>query len=171
MLDASGLAPAAVIYDADIMQTRVHAPAWLLSLPLLLGGCAALDDATMRALATSTPALAVVGERVLTGELLLYTDRSGTLELQDAAEPALSCMGRLRHTTTTSGVLNLRCSDGMQAQLPFTALSAASGHGHGRTDTGPVSFTYGLAPGQARAWLTPPAGKRLVVSGDGLRLE
>ncbi len=141
----------------------------LLAGALLLGGCAAVNDVTMRALATSAPALAVVGERVLTGEIVLYTDRSGKLQLRSESEPALSCMGTLRYTATSSGTVNLSCSDGRQAQLPFTALGETSGHGGAAG--GPISFTYGLAPEPARAWLTPPPGKRLVVSGDTLRLE
>lgn len=141
----------------------------LLAGALLLGGCAAVNDATMRALATSAPVLAVVGERVLSGDVLLYTDRSGKLQLRSESEPALSCMGALRYTATSSGTVNLSCSDGRQAQLPFTALGETSGHGG--TAGGPISFTYGLAPESARAWLTPPPGKRLAVDGDSLRLE
>lgn len=141
----------------------------LLAGALLLGGCAAVNDATMRVLATPSPAWAVVGEQLLTGQALLYTDRSGTLELQTATEPALSCMGTLRYTATSSGTVNLRCTNGLQVQLPFTALGEASGYGG--TAGGPVSFAYGLEPGPARAWLTPPAGKRLVVSDKSLRLE
>lgn len=135
----------------------------------LLGGCAALNDATMRALATSAPAMAVVGERLLTGQALLYTDRSGKLTLTSDGEKPLSCMGVMRYTATNSGAATLRCSDGMQVQLPFNALGDASGYGGAAG--GPVSFTYGLAAEPARAWLTPPPGKRLVVNGDSLRLE
>lgn len=141
----------------------------LLAGALLLGGCAAVNDITMRALATSAPALAVVGERVLTGEMLLYTDRSGKLQLRSESEPTLNCMGTLRYAATSSGTVNLSCSDGRQAQLPFTALGETSGYSG--TAGGPTSLTYGLAPESARAWLTPPPGKRLVVSGDSLRLE
>lgn len=141
----------------------------LLAGALLLGGCAALNDATMRALASSASALAVIGDRVFTGEMLLYTDRSGKLQLRSEAEPALSCMGALRYTATASGTVNLSCSNGTQARLPFTALGETSGYGG--TSGGTISFTYGLAPEPARAWLTPPPGKRLVVSGDSLRIE
>lgn len=150
-------------YDAHTRSVLLLAGA------LLLGGCAAVNDVTMRALATSVPALAVVGERVLTGEVLLYTDRSGKLQLRSENEPVLSCMGALRYTATSSGTVNLSCSDGRQAQLSFTALGETSGYSG--TVGGPISFTYGLAPESARAWLTPPPGKRLVVSGDALRLE
>jgi hypothetical protein len=152
------------------MKCHAHAhPVLLLAGALLLGGCAAVNDATMRVLATPSPAWAVVGDKLLTGQALLYTDRSGTLEMQTAAGPALSCMGTMRYTATSSGTVNLRCTDGMQAQLPFTALGETSGYGGAAG--GPVSFAYGLEPGPARAWLTPPAGKRLVVSDKSLRLE
>lgn len=151
------------------MKSTAPTPSVLLLAGALLGGCAAVNDATMRALSTTTPALAVVGERVLIGDMRLYTDRSGALQLRSEGEPSLSCMGALRYTATSRGTVNLRCSDGMQAQLPFIALGEAAGHGG--TAGGPISFTYGLAAEPARAWLTPPAGKRLVVSGDSLRLE
>ncbi len=143
----------------------------LLAAALILAGCAAMHDATMRALASSAPALAVIGERVYTGEMLLYTDRSGRLELRSAGEPTLSCMGAMRYTATTSGNVTLSCSDGTQARLPFTALGETSGYGSARTASGVASFTYGLDAEPARAWLIAPAGKRLLVTGASLRLE
>jgi len=161
----------AVFYDAHTMQIRAHVPALLLSLPLLVGGCAALNDATMRALATSSPALALIGERVLTGEVMLYTDRSATVQLQGQGEPSLSCMGSMHYTSSTGGTVNLRCSDGRQARLAYTALGETSGYGIGRDEVHSISLTYGLAPEAARAWLIAPPGKRLVPDGDSLRLE
>lgn len=159
-----------VFYDAVIMKHR--APALLVSLPLLLGGCAALNDATMRALATSAPALAVMGEQVLSGEVLLYTDRSATLQLRGAGEAGPSCMGSMRYTSSTGGTVHLRCSDGRQAQFNYTALGETSGHGSGRSsDAQSVSLSYGLPPEAARAWLVAPPGKRLVSDGERLRLE
>jgi hypothetical protein len=160
-----------VFYDAGIMKNRAYAPALLLSLPLLLGGCAALNDATMRALATPAPALAVIGERVLKGDVLLYTDRSATVQLQGQGEPSLSCMGSMRYTSSTGGTVSLRCSDGRQARLAYTALGETSGYGTGRDETLSFSLTYGLAPEAARAWLIAPPGKQLVPDGDNLRLE
>lgn len=140
-----------------------------LALALALGGCAALNDTTMRILATPVPALAVLGERVLAGEALIYTDRSATLQLRSDGDPALSCMGTMRYTSSTAGALKLRCSDGSETQFPYAALSETSGHG--RADAQEVSLTYGLDAEQARAWLRPPAGKRLIVNGSSLRLE
>ena len=151
--------------------TRLPTVALLLAAPLALGGCAALNEATMRALATPAPALAVVGDRVLAGEALLYTDRSATLQLGSVTTPALSCMGAMRYTSSTGGTVQLSCSDGTQARLPFTALTETSGHGSSRAGSLSVSFTYGLEPEPARAWLIAPAGKRLSVSGSELRVD
>ena len=151
--------------------TRLPTIGLVLSLPFWLGACAALHDATMRALASPAPALAVVGERVLTGEVLLYTDRSATVQLRGEGEPALSCMGRMHYTSSTGGTVSLNCSDGSQALLPYLALSETSGHGRSLTGTANISLTYGLEPEAARAWLVAPEGKRLLPDGNSLRLE
>lgn len=151
--------------------TRLHTVALLFAAPLALGGCAALNEATMRALATPAPALAVVGDRVLSGEVLLYTDRSATVRLDSSTAPALSCMGAMRYTSSTGGVVQLSCSDGTQGRMTFHAISETSGQGSGRAGAQSASFTYGLEPQVARAWLIPPPGKRLAVAGDTLSLE
>lgn len=151
--------------------TRTSVASSLL-LSLLLSGCAGLNEATMRALATSVPALAVVGDRVLSGEVLLYTDRTATLELRSTSgEPVLNCMGTMRYTSSTGGAITLRCSDGTQAQLPYTALTETSGQGSHTAHQPAVSLTYGLEPDAARAWLLAPAGKRLVLDSGSLRIE
>ena len=152
------------------MKAKPCAPATLLLvLPLLLGGCARGYDMTANLLASDVPVHAVVGERVLAGRALLYADRSATLTLDARGEAPLNCMGTMRYTATNGGVVSLRCSDGVQTQFPFAALSEISGHG--RAAQGNVSLAYGMEPEPARAWLTPPAGKRLMVSGDNLSLE
>ncbi len=143
----------------------------ILSLPLWRGACAAMHDATTGALASRAPALAIVGERVLTGDVLLYTDRSATVQLHGEGEPALSCMGRMHYTSSTGGTVSLNCSDGSQAQLPYLALSGTSGQGRSLAGSPSVSLTYGLEPEAARAWLIAPEGKRLVVKDSRLRLE
>lgn len=152
------------------MKTNARTLAMSLLLTALLPGCASMNDMTMSLLSSTAPALAVIDARVFAGEVRLYTDRTGTVDLL-AAEPAISCAGNLRYTASTSGVVNLRCSDGSEALLPFTALGETSGHASGPTARGTASLTYGLPPEQARAWLTAPAGKRLVVNGERLDLE
>lgn len=153
------------------LRAHFHTIGLILSLPLWIGGCAALHDSTMNALASPAPALAVLGERVLAGEVMIYTDRSATVQLRGTGEPALSCMGRMHYTSSTGGLLSLSCSDGSQARLPYLALSETSGYGNSRDAASSVSFTYGLEPDAARAWLLAPAGKRLQPDGKNLRLE
>lgn len=128
----------------------------------LLSGCAWMHSKAMRAVATPSLALAVIGDRLLTGKAVLYTDRSATIELSNETDPALDCMGTMNYTNSTGGVLDLRCNDGSQIRLPYTALSETKGRASG----GGVSVTYGLPPENARAWLTPPAGRRLVLAKD-----
>lgn len=152
-------------------RAHFHTIGLILGLPFWLGGCAALHDATMNALASPAPALAIIGVRVLTGEVLLYTDRSATVQLRSEDEPALSCMGRMHYTSSTGGTVSLNCSDGSQAQLPYLALSGTSGQGRSLAGSPSVSLTYGLEPEAARAWLIAPEGKRLVVKDSRLRLE
>jgi hypothetical protein len=133
---------------------------------MALNGCGWMYDKTMRTLASRSLALAVLGDRLLTGKAMLYTDRTGTLELSDATDTqqtaTISCMGTLRYTNSTGGTLELQCSDGAQIRLPYTALSETRGHAAG----GGASLTYGLPPAEARALLTPPPGRKLTLVKD-----
>lgn len=136
-----------------------------------LAGCAKVHDVTMRVMASPSYALAVVRDTPLSGTAMLYTDRTGTLELAGRGDRPLQCMGTMRYTGTTGGAVNLRCSDGTQAQMNFTALTETTGHGRGRLPDGMASFTYGLEADSARAWLVPPAGRQIVADGDRVKLE
>lgn len=128
----------------------------------LMSGCAWMHGKAMRSVATPTLALAVIGDRLLTGKAVLYTDRRATVELSDDKDPALDCLGTMNYTNTTGGVLDLRCNDGSQIRLPYTTIGETQGHASG----GGVSLTYGLPPENARAWLMPPAGRRLVLAKE-----
>lgn len=164
--------PGSIFYDGPTMKFKASTTIALwLALPLVLGGCARVNDITMRTFATSAQAHAVIGNAVLTGRTTLYADRTGTVDLQAGGDKGLSCMGTMRYTSTSKGVVNLRCSDGLEVQLEFTALTETSGHGQGRYPGGTASLTYGLDAEGARAWLLAPAGKQLVVSGDDLRIQ
>ena len=123
-----------------------------------LASCAAINDTTMRLLASSSPAMAVVNDSVLTGKALLFTDRTGTLDLESDSQTPLKCMGKLSYTATKTGVVSLQCSDGTEALMTFTAISETSGYGSGRTDRGMASFTFGLEKAQAAAYLKQPSG-------------
>jgi len=149
---------------------QVMMPSWmrtptLLPLTLALSGCAQTYDLVMHLYASEVAAYAVVEDRLLSGRLRLYTDRTGTLTLNDAGA-ALDCMGALRYTSSTGGTIQLRCSNGVQTALTFQSLTETSGHGRSTS----ASLAYGLAPEQARAWLHPPTGQQIEVNGENLRL-
>lgn len=127
---------------------------------LVLAACARINDTTMQLLSTSSPALAVVNDTSLTGKVVLFTDRTGTLNLESDTEPALTCMGHLRFTASETGVVNLKCSDGTDAIMTFIAVRETRGHGSGKTARGMARFTYGIDAAEAAAYLRPPAEKQ-----------
>lgn len=146
---------------------------------LALSGCAWVSDKTARVTATPGKAWAVIGGELLTGRALLYTDRSATLELasptdpkDEQAVPAINCLGVMRYNSSTTGLAQLHCSNGMQARMEYVAINDSKGYGRGHVAGDPAaiaSFTYGLSPEQARAWLLPPPGRQLVL--DPIRDE
>lgn len=139
-------------------------------LALSLAGCAKINDLSTRVLSSSASALAVVSDTLLSGKVVITTDRTGTVTLE--SDSGLKCMGSLRYTASRSGTIALQCSDGNEATMDFRALSETSGHASGRSLRGPASLTYGLDPLDAAAYLTLPPGKRLVPGGSsGSRLQ
>jgi hypothetical protein len=75
----------------------------------------------------------------------------------------------MRYTASHSGTIDLSCSDGTTTQLRYTLLTETRGYATGANAAGPVSLAFGLSPQDARAFLTVPAGKRLVISeGEGV---
>lgn len=153
-------------YDRVSMKT--------LTLPLLLtlslAGCAKISDLSQRALSSTAPALAVVNETLLSGEVEFFINRTGNVRLQ--ADSGLKCMGGLRYTASRAGAINLQCSDGSDVKLEFVSLSETRGHASGRSAQGPATLVYGLEPTDAAAYLTLPPGKRLVTGKEGgVRLQ
>lgn len=137
-----------------------------------LAGCAKINDAGMRLVASSAPAFAVVNGTWLSGSTSLHVDRTGSVSLDASDGTGLKCMGRLRYTASTSGVIHLQCSDGSGAALNFNAVQETRGYGSGHTARGPVSLAFGFEAAEAAAYLALPAGKRLVTTaGASARLE
>ncbi len=144
---------------------------------LSLSGCAHISDGGMKLLASSVSAVAVVHDTLLQGKVVLFTDRTGTISLTAPAPapassaalavPRLTCTGRLYYTATKTGVINLRCSDGTEEGLAFTALSDVRGVAQASSARGPLSVVFGMAPTDAVAYLSPPAGQRLVLGPEG----
>lgn len=160
------IGPVSVPYHHSAMKAYTTS----LMLALSLAGCAKINDVGMRLISSSAPALAVVNETLLSGEVKLFTDRTGTVALN--AGGGLQCMGNMRYTASKSGAINLKCSDNTEASLSFNALSETSGFASGRGARGPASLTFGLEPAKAVAYLTLPPGKRIVTSAEGgLRLQ
>jgi hypothetical protein len=158
-----------ISYDGLMMKAVA-----LISLPvsLLMAGCASMNDAAMALQSSSTSAVAVVHETLLLGTAVIFNDRTGTLNLESDTEPRVKCMGTLRYTSTRTGVAKLTCSDGADALMYFSAIGETRGYGTGTTAKGTASFTFGFELAEASAYLTPPPGKRVVVSSDGrVRLE
>ena len=129
----------------------------------------------MKLLASSVSAVAVVHDTLLQGKVVMFTDRTGTISLTAHAPasstapsvPRLTCTGRLYYTATKTGVINLRCSDGTEEGLTFTALSDVRGVAQAGSARGPLSVVFGMAPTDAVAYLSPPAGQRLVLDPEG----
>jgi hypothetical protein len=139
-------------------------------LALSLAGCAKISDLSQKALSSTAPALAVVNETLLSGEVEFFIDRKGTVRLQ--ADSGLACVGGLRYTASRAGIIHLQCSDGSESRLDFVALSETRGHASGRSAQGLATLAYGLTPNDAAAYLTLPPGKRLVSGKEGgVRLQ
>jgi hypothetical protein len=137
-----------------------------------LAGCARINDMGRRLTASSMKAVAVVNETLLVGDATIMLDRTGRLNLAATNPPGLTCRGEMHYTATRTGVVDLRCSDGTDTRLVFGALSDMSGYGSGRNERGPITFTFGVDPAEAAAYLTLPADKHMVSSYEGgSRLE
>lgn len=147
----------------------------------LMAGCADLNDTGLAALSYKVPAYAIVDEQLVQGEMVLFPDHTGTIRLRAEAVPPkhdnkpvlTSCMGRLRYTATTAGVIDLRCNDGAIADLRMALIGDTRGYGYGTTAAGLASVAFGYTPVEVRAHLTVPPGKQLLerTEGGGLELK
>lgn len=145
-----------------------------------LTACARVADSSLQLFSTTVPAIAMVQGQLLQGEAQLAPDRTGTVTLAgdaDASEPLAGaspvarCVGRLRYTSTAAGIIDLRCSTGVAAELRFTLLSETRGYAYGESAGGPVSLALGLSPQEARAFLSVPANKQLLERPETHTLE
>ena len=137
------------------------------ALALVLGGCAKVNDKTLGWFSTNVDAFVIVNSQLLTGNVALIPDRTARLAFSDGSGPVSSCAGSMRHTASNAGVIDLRCSDGSVAELQFSLITETRGYAYGSTAGGPVSLTFGLPPEEASAFLTAPAGKKLVQAKPG----
>ena len=133
---------------------------------LLLSGCVAVSDGMTELSSSRTAAFAVVDGRVLRGEARLSAERAGSVQLQSADNPSLTCFGPLMFTATMQGVIRLSCSNGRTVAVSFQSLSPLGGAGRGNMETADAgapsrltdfALTYGLRADQASAYLGVPA--------------
>lgn len=124
---------------------------------LALGGCDTVSNKAVSYLYSSTPALAVVDGVLYQGTATVGLDRTGTVQMASTQAPVRVCSGNFRYTATTTGVLQLHCA-GVPTSMAFTAISDLKAYGWGGSDARPATFTFGMAPEDAAAYLRlPPA--------------
>lgn len=133
-----------------------------------MAGCATVNDKALRLFSSKVPALAIVNAQMLSGDMVLLPDRTGNLTLAGGAGAISNCAGLVRYESTSAGSVDLRCNEGTAVVLRYSLLSEARGYGYGAAANGaPASLTFGLPAAQAVAYLTAPAGKKLVVNEAG----
>ena len=127
-----------------------------------VAGCAQMNDAGLAILSSSLPAIAIVDGQLLKGDIQLFPDHTGTVNLRSQGESGdgqagtFSCMGRLRYTATTTGAVDLRCSGGVMADLKMTLLGETRGYGYGPTAGGTASLVFGMTAQESQAHLIVP---------------
>lgn len=140
-------------------------------------GCAQLNDASLALFSSTLPAVAIVDDQLLQGEMQLFPDHTGTVNLRSkgttvsGASALTSCMGRLRYTASTTGAIDLRCNGGVRADISMTLLGDTRGYGYGPTASGMGSLAFGLSAAESRAHLVVPANRQLVDYADSSYLE
>lgn len=113
----------------------------------------------------TAPVVTLMVDDFFVGTAVGYMDRTGTIDMTSTTRPDVRCVGEFRYTGMRTGQANLRCSDGMAAEVSFNALSSLSGYGYGMTSKGPASFTYGLKASEAVKYLKFPQGLEADLSG------
>src|SRR6266550_784554 len=104
------------------------------------------EEVRMALFTVTLPVIAILNDNLFIGEAIAHIDRTGTIALRSVVDPKDRCVGSFRFTSLKAGLADMRCDDGVEAQLSFNALGVFSGYGYGRTLRGPASFTFGLNP-------------------------
>jgi hypothetical protein len=136
---------------------------------LVVTGCVNSSGARSGLFSATAPVVAILHDDLFIGEAVGYIDRTGTIDIHSALNPSIKCVGSFRYTGAKTGVADVRCNDGAEAQLSFNSLSTLSGYGYGKSTRDPASFTFGLTPEEAAERLTLPVGKRLIRKAEGPR--
>ena len=128
-----------------------------LSITLLsLSGCSSVTEKVTGWLSSNVDAIGVLDGKILRGKATFPNEREATLQLQSRDIPSLSCLGALRYTATSSGVVNFTCNDGSTSMVPFQSRSVLSGVGRGLAGKAEFALTYGLSIEKAASFLALP---------------
>lgn len=136
-----------------------------------LAGCAMVNDRALRLVSSKSPATLLINGQLMEGSVLLAPDRTGTVEFAAEKGDISRCGGGLRFTATSTGAIDLRCSDGTALELAYTMLRDTSGYAYGQSSSGPVSLVFGMSVMDARAFLRLPPGRKLVENAESGGLE
>jgi hypothetical protein len=121
-------------------------------------------------LSSTGEVIAIMAGELFTGTAEGHLNGAGTIAIRSQKTPALTCSGKFTSSAELGGKGELACSDGSRATFKFQRLTIYRGHGTGRFSRGPMSFTYGIAAGEAAPYLKLPKGKKLAGKGTGLEL-
>ena len=89
------------------------------------------------------------------GEAVGYLNRTGVITINSVYNPDKKCVGKFIYTDFRSGEGSLTFNSGETVVTQFKALSSLGGYRYGKSDPGPVSFTYGLTAKDAKIpWVT-----------------
>ncbi|MGQ0709596.1 MAG: hypothetical protein ACT4NV_07570 [Rhodoferax sp.] len=111
-------------------------------------------------------AVAVVGQQLVQGELQVFSDDSGFISLVSDPQqsPVLRCAGRLPYAGRFEREIDLRCSNGVAAQMRLSLRTGLRGFGYGGEGRHSVSLVFGLSPQETASLLRLPEGWSLQYS-------
>ena len=133
-----------------------------------LGGFAGAANAGL--FSATGQVIAILAGDLFVGEAEGRLSGAGTLTIHSQRDPALTCRGEFTSSAALGGSGKLLCNDGTTADFQFKRLTVFRGFGTASTSRGPLSFTYGIPPAEAQAYLRLPDGKKLAQNGSDLAM-
>ena len=119
------------------------------------------------------PVMAFLQDDLYYGKATGFMDGSGKINVQSVKNENLNCLGDFRYIGMSwAGKGTLTCNDGQVARFQFQAVTGSSGYGYGKSDKGPVNFTFGMTVDEAKKYLKAPVGKKIrQIDNDKIILE
>ena len=133
-----------------------------------LGACASAS--ALELFSKTGPVIAIMADELFLGEAVGHLSGAGTIAIHSQRNPGITCLGKFTSSAELGGSGQMRCSNGATGTYRFTRLTMEKGHGQGRYNQRPMSFTYGLTADESRPYLKLPAGKKLDHGGKTLAL-